>query len=142
MKKKSKEKKKTGMPEFKFKQFTSEEDRIYAEAVGKLREAITQGKTLRQAYDSVPVENKELEKLIQADFLKIMIAEQHFGKRQPLEEIAKSLDVSLDLLKDDLPLLLHLHGIELGAEENVRKNVYCRRQVLIEHLDVIRGRLL
>lgn len=116
MKKKNKDKKKQDMPEFKFKQFTAEEDRIYAEAVGKLREAITQGKTLRQAYDSVPVENKELEKLIQADFLKIMIAERHFGKRQPLEEIAKSLDVSLDLLKDALARMLQEVGVTAGQQ--------------------------
>src|SRR3972149_9367957 len=106
MKKKAKEKKKADMPEFKVKQFTAEEDRIYAETVGKFREAVSQGKTHRQAYESNPIADKELETLIQADFLKIMIAERHFAQRQPLEELAKAFDVSLDLLKNTLARML------------------------------------
>ncbi len=116
MKKKDKAKKKPDMPEFKFKQFTPEEDRIYAETVGRLREAVGQGRTLRQAYESHPVEDKELEKLIQADFLKIMIAERHFGQRQPLEDLAKNFDVSLDLLKDTLARMLQEIGVTAGRQ--------------------------
>ena len=52
MKKKDKSKKKQDMPEFHFKEFTPEEDKIYEEAVNTFREAITAGKTLRQAYES------------------------------------------------------------------------------------------
>jgi hypothetical protein len=118
MKKKNKSKKEQDMPEFKFKQFTAEEDRIYAETVGKLREAIAQGKTLRQAYESHAVADKELEKLIQADFLKIMIAERHFAQREPLENLAKAFDVSLDLLKDTLARMLQEVGVTAGQQMN------------------------
>ncbi len=116
MKKKKKDKKKQDMPEFKFKQFTPEEDRIYAEAVGMFREAIAQGKTLRQAYESNPVADKELERLIQADFLKIMIAERHFAQREPLEQLAKAFDVSLDLLKDTLARMLQEVGMTASQQ--------------------------
>jgi hypothetical protein len=119
-KKKNQDMKKQDMPEFKFKQFTAEEDRIYAETVGKFREAVSQGKTLRQAYESCPVADKELETLIQADFLKIMIAERHFAQRQPLEDLAKAFDVSLELLKNTLARMLQEVGItasqQSGAE--------------------------
>ncbi|OGW56041.1 MAG: hypothetical protein A2Z46_03600 [Nitrospirae bacterium RBG_19FT_COMBO_55_12] len=120
MKKKDKAKKKTGMPEFTFKQFTAEEDRIYAETVGKFREAVSQGKTLRQAYESHPVADKELEKLIQADFLKIMIAERHFAQRQPLEDIAKAFDVSLALLKDTLARMLQEVGMTASEQSGAQ----------------------
>ena len=90
MKKKDKDKKKPDMPEFSFKEFTPEEDKIYEEAINKFREAITAGKTLRQAYEGYPVADKYLEKLIQADFLKIMIAERHFAQRQSLEDVARA----------------------------------------------------
>ena len=120
MKKKDKAKKKTGMPEFTFKQFTAEEDRIYAETVGKFREAVSQGKTLRQAYESHPVADKELEKLIQADFLKIMIAERHFAQRQPLEDIAKAFDVSLALLKDTLARMLQEVGMTASQQSGAQ----------------------
>jgi hypothetical protein len=111
MKKKEKTKNKQKMPEFHFKEFTPEEGRIYEEAVYKYREAITAGKTLRQAYESYAIEDKELATLIQADFLKIMIAERHFAQRQTLDDVAKSLDVSLDLVKDTYARMLQEVGV-------------------------------
>ncbi len=116
MKKKSKEKKKADMPEFSFKQFTDEESRVYEEAVNKFREAVSQGKALRQAYESYAIADKELESLIQADFLKIMIAERHFAQRQSLDEMAKALDVSIDLLKDTLGRMLQEVGVTAGNQ--------------------------
>ena len=111
MKKKTKEKKKQNMPEFTFKEFTPEEDRIYTEAVEKFRETVAAGKTLRQAYESYVIADKELEKLIQVDFLKIMIAERHFARQQSLEEVAKTLDVSLDLVKNTHKRMLQEVGV-------------------------------
>jgi len=111
MKKKDKARKKEDMPEFSFKEFTPEEGKIYEEAVNSLRQAVAAGKTLREAYDSYKIPDKELGKIIQADFLKIIIAERHFGQRQSLEEIAKSLDVTQDLLKNTLARMLQEVGI-------------------------------
>jgi hypothetical protein len=111
MKKKDKSKKKQDMPEFHFKEFTPEEDKLYVEAVGKYREAIEAGKTLRQAYESYSIDNKELEALIQADFLKIMIAERHFEQRQSLDEVAKTLAVSPDLVRDTHKRMLQEVGV-------------------------------
>jgi hypothetical protein len=111
MKKKDKSKKKPDMPEFLFKEFTPEESVIYEDTVNKFREAITAGKTLRQAYESHPVADKELEALIQADFLKIMIAERHFAQQQSLEDVARALDVTLDLVKDTHKRMLQEVGV-------------------------------
>ena len=111
MKKKTKSKKKQDMPEFEYKQFTPEEDRIYTEAVEKYREAITAGKSLKQAYSGYTIIDKKLEALIQADFLKILIAERHFAGRLPLEQIAKDLDVPSDLVRDTHARMLQ----EVGA---------------------------
>ncbi len=120
MKKKEKAKKKQSMPEFDFKKFTPEEGKIYDEAVNKYREAIAAGKTLRQAYETYAVVDKDLEKLIQVDFLKILIAERHFAQRQSLEELATALDASLDLLKDTRARMLQEVGVtaanQLGKE--------------------------
>jgi 3-methyladenine DNA glycosylase Tag len=111
MKKKAKEKKKPDMPEFTFKEFTPEEDRVYTEAVETFREAIATGKTLRQAYESYAIADKDLERLIQADFLKIVIAERHFAKRESLEQIARDLDVSSDLVRDIHARMLQEVGV-------------------------------
>jgi hypothetical protein len=116
MKKKDKAQKKREMPEFSFKEFTPEEDKIYEEAVNKYREALTAGKTLRQAYESYSIADKELEALIQADFLKIMIAELHFGKGQSLEEVARTLSVSIDLLEDAKKRMLQEAGVSAANQ--------------------------
>lgn len=99
------------MPEFLFKEFTPDEDRVYDEAVAAFREAITAGKNLRQAYESYSVADKEFEKLIQADFLKILIAERHFSGGQSLETIAKDLDIGVGLVKETHARMLQEVGV-------------------------------
>lgn len=111
MKKKDKLKQKADMPEFQFKEFTPEEDRIYEEAVNKYRESVAAGKTLRQAYESHSVADKDLEKLIQVDFLKILIAERHFSQQQPLDDIARALDIKPELVKETHARMLQEVGV-------------------------------
>jgi len=109
--KKKKDKKKEDMPEFSFKQFTTEEGRIYEDAVTAFREAIAAGKKLKEAYESHAIADEELRSIIQADFLKILIAERHFAKREPLDAVALSLGVSLDLVTDTMKRMLQEVGI-------------------------------
>jgi hypothetical protein len=116
MKKKVKAKKKPDMPEFNFKEFTPEEDKIYGEAVTKFRESIDAGKSLRQAYEGYAIADGELRSFIQADFLKILIAERHFAQRQSLEEIAKALDVSPELIKDTHARMLQEVGVTAASQ--------------------------
>lgn len=111
MKKKDKPQKKQDMPEFDFKEFTAEESSIYEEAVNKFREAVSSGKTLKQAYESYAIADQELRSLIQVDFLKVLIAERHFAQQQPLEKVAKDLDISLDLVMDTHARMLQEVGV-------------------------------
>ncbi len=116
MKKKNKARQKTEMPEFAFKEFTSEESRIYEEALNAYREAIAAGRTLKQAYDTYSIADQELRSLVQADFLKILIAERHFGKQQPLEKVAQDLDISLDLVMDTHARMLQEVGVTAASQ--------------------------
>jgi len=117
MKKSQKEKTgKADMPEFLFKEFTPEEDKIYEEAVNTYRAALAAGKTLRQAYEGHRIADKELETVIQADFLKIMIADLHFGKGKSLAEVAVALSVPNDLVQDTKNRMLQEAGVTAGNE--------------------------
>ena len=109
--KKKKDVKKQDMPEFAFKEFTDEESRIYEEAMSKYRGEIAAGKTLRQAYESYAIEDQELRSLIQADFLKIQIAERHFAQNQGLEKIAQDLDVAPNVVRETHARMLQEVGI-------------------------------
>ncbi len=116
MAKKKKSGKKQDMPEFSFKEFTAEESAVYEEALNKFREAVAAGRTLRQAYESYSIADAELRALIQADFLKILIAERHFAGRQPMEKIAKDLDIALDLLMDTHARMLQEVGVSAAEQ--------------------------
>lgn len=83
------------MADVKYKQYSPEEDRIYSEAITKIREGMQNGLTFDKACDSINVEDEELKEFILDDALKIMLAEMHYGKAMPLEEVAKILNVSM-----------------------------------------------
>jgi hypothetical protein len=72
---------------------------------------VTEGLTLKQAYESFVVSDPELRSLIQADFLKILIAERHFALGQGLEEVARSLDVGIELIRDTHARMLQEVGV-------------------------------
>jgi hypothetical protein len=116
MKKRDRQKKKADMPEFSFKEFTPDESRIYEEAMNSYRAAMASGKTLQQAYDGYAIEDPGLRSIIQADFLKVMIAERHFAQRQNLEEVAKALAVSVDLVKETLARMLQEVGVTAAEQ--------------------------
>ena len=109
--KKKKDKKKERMPEFSIRQFTPEEDKIYEDAVNAYRSALAEGKKLKEAFEAYSVADDELRSIVQADFLKILIADRHFGKREPLEAIGKDLDVPLDVMKQTLVRMLQEVGV-------------------------------
>lgn len=111
MKKQNKDDKKAEMPEFDFREFTPEEDRIYEDAVNKYRETMAGGKKLKDAYAAYEIADAELRNIIQADFLKILIAERHFAQHQSLDDIAKALDITPELVKQTHARMLQEVGI-------------------------------
>jgi len=96
------------MSDVQYKEYSPEEDRIYTEAIAKIREGMKNGLSFDKACDSISVENEELKSFILDDALKIMIAELHYGKGMSLEDVGKMLNVtmarlskaSLEMLED------------------------------------------
>jgi hypothetical protein len=110
-KRKAKADKRQEMPEFNLKEFTAEESRIYDEAIASYRDALAAGRTLKEAYDSYTITDPGLRSIIQADFLKIIIAERHFGKREALDALALSLGVTHNVLQETLARMLQEVGV-------------------------------
>ena len=96
------------MSAVKYKQYSPEEDRIYTESIGKIREGMKNGLTFDKACDAISVADEELKGFILDDALKIMIAEIHYGKGVSLGEVARVLNIpvgkvsvaSLEMLED------------------------------------------
>ncbi len=114
--KKKKDQKKGQMPEFSIKEFTAEEDRIYGDAVNAYRAALAGGKKLKEAYAAHEIADEELRSIVQADFLKILIAERHFGKRETLEALGRELDVPLEVMQQTLARMLQEVGVTQAGQ--------------------------
>lgn len=89
-------------------QFTAIMHNEYERAVKKIREALSQGRTYDHACNTLADISQEIKTFVKEDFLKIIIAEEHFGAGHEISDIALFLDlpyeqvesVRLDLLND------------------------------------------
>lgn len=89
-------------------QFTAIMHREYERAVKKMREELSLGRTYDHACDTLADISPEIQAFIKEDFLKIIIAEEHFGAGIAISDIALLLELPyekvesarLTLLKD------------------------------------------
>ncbi|GAB4490325.1 MAG: hypothetical protein OHK006_23040 [Thermodesulfovibrionales bacterium] len=79
--------------------FASEEDKAYERAFATIRQGLLDGLDFDSAAAKVDVGDPELRRVIIDDMLKVLIAEAHFGKNQPLEALAEALGLPLELLQ-------------------------------------------
>ena len=79
--------------------FETETDKAYREAFARIHEGIEKGLGFDSACSKIKVEDEELRKIIITDMLKVLIAEEHFAKKVPLEELANRLKVEPDRLE-------------------------------------------
>jgi len=79
--------------------FITETDKAYEKAASKIREGLSQGLDFDSACAEIEIEDQELKMSIIDDVMKVIIAEEHFGKNIPLDEIAKKFKISVDRLE-------------------------------------------
>jgi hypothetical protein len=72
---------------------------LYEQAVQKMRKEIAKGKTFAQACEILQDIGKNLRPLIQDDFLKIIVAEQHFGEGRGIDDVALFLDLPYETVE-------------------------------------------
>jgi len=71
----------------------------YEQAVQKMRKEIAKGKTFAQACEILQDIEEYLRPLIQDDFLKIIVAEQHFGEGRGIDDVALFLDLPYETVE-------------------------------------------
>jgi len=79
--------------------FLTETDIAYQKAVEKLREGLEKGLDFDSACAAIQTGDEKLKKHIIDDMLKVLIAEEHYNKNIPLEELSGKLNVSVDRLE-------------------------------------------
>lgn len=86
------------MEDFRYKEYTEEESRIYHDAMDRIMDALHNGMNFRDACGTTDVGDEELMRFIEDDALKIMIADMHFKKGASFEEVADALKVPVDII--------------------------------------------
>jgi len=86
------------MEDFTYKEYTEEENNIYNEAMKSIMDGLWNGMNFREACSSVCPDNQALKGYIEDDALKIMIAEMHFIKGLSLQNVADTLQLSMDII--------------------------------------------
>jgi hypothetical protein len=88
------------MDEVNYKLFTPEEEKIYEQAIGQMKDNMANGLSFNEALQELPLADAEMRKIIKEDYLKILIADLHFSKRKSFEEIAETLNVPYEDVKE------------------------------------------
>lgn len=86
------------MEDFTYKEYTEEENEIYNKAMDEIMAAWKNGRKFNEACNAINIEDKELKSYIEDDALKILIADMHYVKGLPLQEIAGTLEVPIDTI--------------------------------------------
>jgi len=79
--------------------FLSEAERTYMNALAKIREGLAKGFDFNSACTTVRIDDESLRQAVFDDVLKVIIAEEHFIRKIPLEEISRKLNLPIDRLE-------------------------------------------
>ena len=88
-------------------QFTAVMHREYERAVKKMREELSQGRTYDHACNTMVDISQEIQSFVKEDFLKIIIAEEHFGGGIEISDIALLLDLPYEKVESARLALLN-----------------------------------
>ncbi len=86
--------------------FSSEAERTYMSALAKIREGLAKGFDFNSASTSVMISNESLRHAVLDDVLKVIIAEEHFMKGIPVEQVAQKLNLPLERLEKAMTEML------------------------------------
>ena len=78
----------------------SDEELFYEKTIRRMRTQLNRGRTYEQACKSLSGVEKYLQKEIGEDFLKVIIAERHFGSGYGIDDIALLLDLPYEKVEE------------------------------------------
>ena len=84
------------MEDIRYKQYSEEESRIYNEAMDKIMGGLQKGLSFDEACAATEIKDADLKAYVVDDALKILIADMHFVKGLPLQNVADTFSISID----------------------------------------------
>lgn len=95
----------------------AEDELLYEQALRRLRLEIDKGRTYDQACRAISGLEQELKNDIGEDFLRIIIAERHFGEGYGIDDLALLLDVEYEKIEAIRDYMLRDIGNSLTREK-------------------------
>lgn len=74
-------------------------DKTYMDALSKIKEGLSKGFDFVSASSSVIIDDESLRQTVLDDVMKVIIAEEHFMKKTPLEQVSRKLNLPLSILE-------------------------------------------
>ncbi len=99
---------------------TDDSDFLYEQAIRQMRLELSRGRTYRQACRAISTLDRSLKEVVESDFLKIVIAERHFGDGNGIDDIALMLDVPYETVASLKEEMLEEVGEELASRRVLR----------------------
>lgn len=107
------------MAEIEYRQYTPEEDKIYYDAIAKIKAGFQNGLNFNEACGAVPIEDEELKLAIVDDALKILIAELHYGEGMPFAKLSERLKLPLKTIETAMREMMQ--DVEISAVDVFRR---------------------
>lgn len=79
--------------------FSPEEDKIYMEALAEVKAGLAKGLDFETASAMIDIKDNDLRDAVLDDVLKVVIAEEHFAKNIPLEQISRRLNLPIERIE-------------------------------------------
>ncbi len=79
--------------------YLSEAEKTYMHALAKIRQGLAKGFDFNSASTAVMIDDESLRQAVLDDVLKVIIAEEHFVKKVPFEQISRQLNLPMDRLE-------------------------------------------
>ena len=79
--------------------FLPESKKIYREALATVKAGLAKGFDFETASATVDIRDKNLRAAVLDDILKVIIAEEHFAKNVPLEQIGQNLHLPIERIE-------------------------------------------
>jgi len=99
----------------------ADDDRIYIETLAKVKAGLANGLDFEKASARVDVPNKEPRETVLDEVLKAIIAEEHFAKNIPLDQIGRTLNLPLERIERALKEMFE--DVERSAVDSLHKNM-------------------
>jgi phage terminase Nu1 subunit (DNA packaging protein) len=99
----------------------TDDERIYIETHAKVKAGLANGLDFEKASARVDITDKELRETVLDEVLKAVIAEEHFARHIPLDQISRTLNLPLERIERAIKEMFE--DVERSAVDSLHKNI-------------------